>query len=169
MGHIVSTSLDPPKYAAVLELEDTRGAKKAFAADLERFKDLYFPHPVRFRQVWRDINSKKPLFLWEPVPPTPDFVGIGLVASLDNAEPALTEIRCVPRKWAWKLDTASTIKVWTSEGGSACFWVPTYSHKVAVTPNEVLFAVTSGALAQSQPTELWGIRPGKATANLPFN
>ena len=59
-----------------------------------------FPHPQRFHQVWSVQTGSQPLFIWEPVPPSDDYVALGMIATLSEATPpSVKSVHCVPREW----------------------------------------------------------------------
>eukprot|EP01059_Diplonema_ambulator_P001287 TRINITY_DN11037_c0_g1_i6.p1 TRINITY_DN11037_c0_g1~~TRINITY_DN11037_c0_g1_i6.p1 ORF type:complete len:2473 (+),score=747.89 TRINITY_DN11037_c0_g1_i6:4581-11999(+) len=66
--------------------------------ELDKNVDKYFPHPVRYSLVW-ELQVKKPLFLWEPQPPSKDFVSAGLVVTTTPEPPSREYVRCLPAKW----------------------------------------------------------------------
>jgi len=153
MGHIACSSLRAPKGTALLEVSDT--ARRGQPEDLRRFLDFYFPLAARFRLVWRRLPPS-PLYVWEPVPPSEDFVAVGMVAATEEGEPSV-EVRCVPRLWAERLtERERAVKVWADAGvgGSpAGFWAPmtAVQRGAAVNASEVLFSVSAGTTAQSAP------------------
>ncbi|CAE7712186.1 aarA [Symbiodinium sp. CCMP2592] len=104
-GHYVSMSPSPP-VTEVLEITDEQYSgffAKHPRDELNRFLDTYFPHPIRFRQVWHLRESAlKSVYMWAPVPPSPDFTACGMLCTTDDEAPALQEVRCLPRRWpAW--------------------------------------------------------------------
>eukprot|EP00439_Symbiodinium_sp_Y106_P042523 s858_g5.t1 len=104
-GHYVSMSPSPP-VTELLEITDEQYSgffAKHPRDELNRFLDTYFPHPIRFRQVWHLKESAlKSVYMWAPVPPSPDFMACGMLCTTDDEAPALQEVRCLPRRWpAW--------------------------------------------------------------------
>eukprot|EP00854_Cymbomonas_tetramitiformis_P019349 gene19349-23135_t len=57
------------------------------------------PHPMRFREVWSLPIGLQPLFVWEGVPPTPEFVCLGMVTTNSPEPPSVACVRCVPKRW----------------------------------------------------------------------
>ena len=54
---------------------------------LPRVLRFCFPHPARFHQVWGIQTGAAPLFVWEPVPPSAEYVALGMVASQSEEPP----------------------------------------------------------------------------------
>ncbi|CAE7281523.1 CPK24, partial [Symbiodinium necroappetens] len=98
-GHYVSMSPSPP-VTELLEITDEQYSgffAKHPRDELNRFLDTYFPHPIRFRQVWHLKESAlKSVYIWAPVPPSPDFTACGMLCTTDDEAPALQEVRCLP-------------------------------------------------------------------------
>jgi len=88
---------------------------------LEAFERCYFPTPAGFRKVWtcKPMNTGgagSPLFLWKPIPPTEDYVALGLVATVDDVEPKVDEVRCAPKYWATHLGSHGLQQIWSDRG-----------------------------------------------------
>ena len=62
------------------------------------------------------------LVLWKPLPPTPDFVALGMVATAHPADakepkpPPYDAVRCVPKAWARK--AAAPEVAWQGSAGT---------------------------------------------------
>lgn len=128
-GHYVSMSPSPP-VTELLEITDEQYSgffAKHPRDELNRFLDTYFPHPIRFRQVWHLKESAlKSVYIWAPVPPSPDFTACGMLCTTDDEAPALQEVRCLPRVWAERIP-ARAAQVWSAvgeEGLAASAWLP---------------------------------------------
>ena len=86
--------------------------------------DFLMPHPIRYVEVWRHKAEDRQLFIWRPIPPSPAFVALGMLASPSDDPPDVTECRCVPKPWV----TASTFRpnqIWKDAGGGGrpgSFW-----------------------------------------------
>eukprot|EP00923_Selenidium_pygospionis_P045850 GHVN01079156.1.p1 GENE.GHVN01079156.1~~GHVN01079156.1.p1 ORF type:complete len:2019 (-),score=487.26 GHVN01079156.1:1940-7510(-) len=95
--------------AMVLEVSDPDASPLVESLPLRELVEALCPHPSRYKLVWQDTSrllsneSTGFLCLWSPVPPTHDFVAMGLVTSVCTGrtvgQPALTAVRCIPRKW----------------------------------------------------------------------
>lgn len=54
------------------------------------------------RQVWSfqvGTDDGQRLYVWEGIPPSDEFVCLGMVTSVADKAPALDSLRCVPRRW----------------------------------------------------------------------
>ena len=74
------------------------------------------PHPIKFKQVWMSRGGDKPLYAWEATPPSKEFVALSHVFTTTPDEPALSELRCVPRVWCVPASVAPRC-VWDDSGG----------------------------------------------------
>lgn len=103
LGHLVTfTPEKPMSGCTVIEIRDMFAGypKKQQGETLEDFIDKIFPRPSSYRLVWSDkSNPNKPLYVWRPVARNEAFQAVGVVCTLDPKEPALTEVRTVPRMW----------------------------------------------------------------------
>ncbi|CAE7254425.1 CPK24 [Symbiodinium natans] len=129
-GHYVSMSPTPPTVE-LLEVTDEQYSgffAKHPRDELNRFLDTFFPHPIRFRQVWHlKETALKFVYMWAPVPPSADFVACGMVCTTDDEAPSLQEVRCLPRLWAERSPASRAVQVWCAvgeEGLAASAWLP---------------------------------------------
>jgi hypothetical protein len=145
LGHFASTDLKAPTGMFLLEVTDEKmtGLFSKHQRDpLRRFIDTFFPHPVRFRKVWSQ-NLNPPIYVWEPIPPGPEFIALGMAVTTEDIEPRLQEVRCVPKPWAQQCQSAAT-RAWTCQGAAP-------AASVWSIPTTGLFWVTTGASAQVAP------------------
>ena len=86
-----------------------------------------FSGSADFPQLAREMLTKSggkggALVLWKPLPPTPDFVALGMVATAHAADareprpPAFDAVRCVPKAWARKATGPEA--VWQGTAGT---------------------------------------------------
>eukprot|EP00930_Biecheleria_cincta_P042954 TRINITY_DN29551_c0_g1_i1.p1 TRINITY_DN29551_c0_g1~~TRINITY_DN29551_c0_g1_i1.p1 ORF type:complete len:4122 (-),score=701.34 TRINITY_DN29551_c0_g1_i1:256-12621(-) len=153
-GHYINTSFSAPAGLSLLEVTDEQ--HRGFFAkhprdELNRFMAMFFPHPVRFRQIWRrkENTSHRALYIWEAIPPSEAYVAAAMVFTQEDEAPAFNEIRCVPRAWAEKLNTADLVQVWTEAGDDGCpagFWLAR-----SIGNSQGLLHVTVGAAAHVAP------------------
>jgi len=73
------------------------------------------PHPSRFHLVWSKTQGSKPLFVWEGVPPSRDFVSLGHICTTTSSPPPLDSVHCAPRTWVTKSDATPQL-VWEDTG-----------------------------------------------------
>jgi hypothetical protein len=77
----------------------------------------HFPPPKRFHQVWSTNRKGKPLYAWSPVPPSEEFVALGMVFTTVDSPPPLDSACCV----ALRVLQVSAFKpqlVWTDKGST---------------------------------------------------
>jgi hypothetical protein len=65
--------------------------------------------------VWNQQRGKEPLFVWKGIPPSPDFVCLGMIATTTEDVPSRTLIRCVPRAWCAPAKKAPKL-MWDDSG-----------------------------------------------------
>ncbi len=112
----------------VRDIKQEGGGSGLFARDasrrLQAYLDQQFPPPVRYliALAVKDKASGGALLLWKPLPPTPDFVALGMVATSQPPEakeprpPPFDAVRCVPKAWARK--AAAPEVVWQGSAGT---------------------------------------------------
>uniref|UniRef100_A0A0G4IG68 ubiquitinyl hydrolase 1 n=1 Tax=Chromera velia CCMP2878 TaxID=1169474 RepID=A0A0G4IG68_9ALVE len=116
-GVFVTDGTDPPgkrdenESGRVLELTDNSVSPLASSSVLSRLCDKILPVPVRYREIWSTTHTKTPLYIWAAVPPSQDFISIGVAVTTTPAPPPQDAIRCLPLKWAAALRHAPR-KVW---------------------------------------------------------
>jgi len=162
LGHFAANSLGVPKSHPILEVVDMKSGVFSGSRDdkLRAFVEIFFPPPRRFRQVWVQ-HSTMPLFVWEAVPPSHDFIAIGMVCTVSDAEPPVQSMRCMPRLWTERLPPNQVQRLWSNAGTSgtpACFWVgittgATGARKrgAVKSANEALFLTSAGVSAEEAP------------------
>jgi hypothetical protein len=174
VGHYACAFFGAPPDAFLLEVTDVEESG-VFAGHarvpLTRFLNTFFPHPVRFRQVWRrhSKEASDSLCIWEPIPPASAFVALGMVATAGDDAPSLRQVRCVPRPWAERVADANAGRLlWTGGGGDAGqahFWDlgAASSQQSFSAP----FRATVGPEAQLSVCHVMTPKPGKFYASLP--
>ena len=84
-----------------------------------------FPAPLRYRLAWHDAHAKPPLYIWRPVPPSPLFVAVGMLATTTEEPPELTAMSCLPRRFA-AVESSLPRNIWRHGGQvggrSGSFW-----------------------------------------------
>ena len=77
------------------------------------------PPPARFQVVWSRGGSN-PLTIWSAVPPTNEFVSLGMVATATGAaqRPPLDVVRCVPKAWTQRGAASECVY----EGSEGSLW-----------------------------------------------
>lgn len=96
----------------VLELRDTKGS--AFRGDasvrLQAALDQMLPPPTRYQVVW-SRGGASPITMWSAVPPTNDFVAVGMVATptTSSQRPPADLLRCVPKAWTQRAPASELV------------------------------------------------------------
>eukprot|EP00457_Paulinella_chromatophora_P000872 gb/GEZN01000873.1/.p1 GENE.gb/GEZN01000873.1/~~gb/GEZN01000873.1/.p1 ORF type:complete len:731 (+),score=107.96 gb/GEZN01000873.1/:1256-3448(+) len=62
------------------------------------FLELIVPYPVDYQLVWQH-RTGRPLYVWQPVPPSDLFSSLGMVFTVVPRKPGLKAIRCIPTSW----------------------------------------------------------------------
>jgi hypothetical protein len=83
-------------------------------------------HPVDYTLVYNDIGSGSDNdgSFWLPVPPSPDYVAMGIVAQIGYGKPSLQDVVCVHRDLAVKGKAGAFI--WIDEDTGANMWLGTW-------------------------------------------
>jgi len=153
-GHWACAGTSPPTEIDILEVTDedeTGWLKSGSMGRLNEFLSIFFPHPTAFEKVWVRMPTARgmtPLYIWRPVPLSKDYVSLGMVATVDDVEPAIHSVRCVHRSFARDLPIGDLVQLWTDPGTAglpACVWAHGKAGKHA------LFALTAGPSASTAP------------------
>ena len=98
------------------------------------------PHPLRYRLVWHSTSNKPPLYIWRAVPPSGQFIALGMIASTSEEPPSTSAMVCVPRRWCARQQNKSPRPIWRDDGQGGrpgSFWsVPTIELVVAARSGE---------------------------------
>lgn len=70
-----------------VHITDTDSSTLSRSEQLPWLVKSMFPLPRAFREVWSQLRGDAPLFVWEPLPPSADFVALGVVCSSSPHEP----------------------------------------------------------------------------------
>ena len=90
---------------------------------LPRVLAFLLPHPVGYRLAWSRAGSAAPLHAWRPLPPSDEFVALGLVCTVGSEPPGVEEVRCVPV--GWTSGAPPPKRVWEDSGRGGrpgCLW-----------------------------------------------
>ena len=91
----------PPSslHGLMLELTDLDCSSLFRSKFLEVARlNFMLPHPVNFKLAWSTQRADgSGVWFWRPVPPTPHFVALGMIATTSVEQPKLTDVRCVPK------------------------------------------------------------------------
>ena len=82
-----------------VEFTDTATFSLSQSRTLEWVIYQLIPHPVKYQQVWHQELGATTFFAWKPIPPSPDYVAIGMIGTTSPEEPPVEMVRCLPRRW----------------------------------------------------------------------
>jgi hypothetical protein len=120
-------------YLSVTDVTNWRVFKSEHLEDV--ILDVLLPHPIRYVEVWRQRRGDRPLFVWQPIPPTTDYVSMGVIATTSETPPLPQACRCVPRVWVIPT-TEKPKRIWNdagSGGRAGSFWVMSRTNLLQVT------------------------------------
>ncbi|KAL1530323.1 hypothetical protein AB1Y20_001232 [Prymnesium parvum] len=121
IGHYAVAGHEPPRSAGrLIEVTDTAAPLGSGSDYLQAVIEQLMPPPLRYRLVWQDKIAGKPVFLWRPVPPSAEFVALGMLATTTEEPPAKGSgsLHCVPRRWCLPQPRASPKLLWKEETAS---------------------------------------------------
>lgn len=124
-SHYVSTAKPSTHLVEVTDEQHSGFFAKHPRDELKRFLGTFFPHPIRFRQIWRSKDKSNALYIWAPVPPSSDYVAVGMLCTTVDEAPDLEELRCMPRLWA-DPRSGPLFKAWSgtgTDGTVASMWL----------------------------------------------
>ena len=100
---------------------------------------------ARCKRVWTcQLYSKQQMYVWRAVPPSEEFVSLGIVCTTSENPPAPDTMRCVHRSWI-KVSEVTPVKVWDDSGS----WGQKGSFRIVNSLN--LLCVTEGHEAPVGP------------------
>lgn len=126
VGYYVAKGLRDParesKKRVTLEVTDLGvirvGSIGASSSHLATIVDKLFPVPVRWRQIWNTVGKRvatNHFYAWAAVPPSDDYIALGMVGTRTEDPPPLSAIRCVPKRWC-KPCATQPVKIWDDSG-----------------------------------------------------
>jgi len=121
LGHVAVDELKDPTKAKrlkklpfeIIEVSDTGSGHKAV---VDQVVQALFPYPLRFHLVWSQSRSKKPMYIWNAVPPSNKYVAMGMVLTDTEDPPDRDCMRCVCIHLL-KPTEAAPVKIWDDAGG----------------------------------------------------
>ena len=141
----------------VLEVSDSSvilGSSEHLHAVVEQL----LPPPARYRLAWHSLTHKPPLYVWRAVPPSGQFLALGMLATTSDEPPPLEAMRCVPRRWCERHEKPARL-VWRDEGQGGrpgSFWQ---------LPAMELLVAGQGAEPPEEALACWGLKEGKMTTD----
>ena len=129
LGHYVHHSFDKPgrgglfskpsNEAYTLEIKDKEHwGISGYGENMLPVLNKILPPPLRFKLVWSQLHGCQPIFIWKPIPPSPAFVSLGMLATTSEEPPAMAQIRCVPKHWCHAPNRQKPTKIWQDTGAS---------------------------------------------------
>ena len=116
------------------------------------------PAPARYRLVWHDKGAfTRRIYLWRPVPPSAQFVALGMLATAGDEPPPLDAVCCVPRRWCEH--AVATRRVWRDDGQGGrpgSLWA---------TPGMELLLAVQGHEPSEAELRCWVLVESKSTAD----
>ena len=124
LGHTCVDGLEAPNgkagRSAPLVMEVTDGAVAMGLGSSEHLASVVaqlLPCPIRYRLAWHSLQHKPPLYLWRAVPPSGQFLALGMIATTGEEPPSLTAMHCVPRRWCERQQAGTPPRlVWRDDG-----------------------------------------------------
>jgi len=107
---------DKKNNRCYLEITDESVNMLQSSNHLDTVLATYFPFPKKYSLVWSTIRTETPLYCWKPVPPTSDFVVLGMVCTTTPEEPDQDLVRCVPKAWTVPMPPPSAKQLWDDSG-----------------------------------------------------
>jgi len=103
----------------MLELTDTACGSLFRSKFLEPARLNYLlPHPIHYKMAWATQRADgSGVWFWRPIPPSPHFVALGMVATSSVEQPKLTDVRCVPKGWTVP-SRLNPLMLWDDSGSS---------------------------------------------------
>jgi len=106
LGYFALSTRSRPAPSTCYVLEVGDATSKGLFADkdgrsLIRFVNIVFPRPLQYRLQMEVRMGDETLYVWEPIPPSMEYVALGCVTT-STADPPPSEegdLRCVPREW----------------------------------------------------------------------
>ena len=96
-------------------IKDKSASRVTGSKNLGRIMAEFFPFPIRFHEVWRQTRGEEPLYAWRAVPPSDDFVVMGMMITKGPDPPALDSMRCVLRSLVVPA-SMDPVLLWSDEG-----------------------------------------------------
>jgi len=92
----------------------------------EAHVNYLMPYPIRYKMVWWQQTGANTFYIWKPIPPTSDFVSLGMVGTKTNDEPPLDAVRCVNKGFLKSSVGQMPSCIWDNKGTGGkkgSFWV----------------------------------------------
>ena len=118
LGHFASGSYAAPRADRyTLELTDLTINAVQQSKWLPLAARQCLVHPTRYHRVWGVQTGSQPLFVWEPIPPSEQYVALGMVATCTEEPPPIRDVHCVPSDWVEPAPELTKM-LWSDAGAS---------------------------------------------------
>jgi hypothetical protein len=131
VGYYVSNDLRSPAEKTsglepmLIRITDNSVNRLHRSNNMDTIIKACFPLPKLFTFICH-IECKTPLFIWRPVPPSNEFVALGVVCTTTPEQPDQNSVHCVPKRWCVPARTKLSNKIWENHGlngsGDVSFW-----------------------------------------------
>jgi len=116
VGHYGSPSLERnPGGLCLLELEDVVPWQLMRMWQIDAALASNAPHPEWYHLEWHKDSAERPIYAWKPMPPSEDFVALGMLFTTTPEQPPLVAMRCVHKSWVVEA-TAEPQCIWKDLG-----------------------------------------------------
>jgi hypothetical protein len=99
----------------IVRIEDTKSSKLSRSDHLEALVEQVCPYPKKYSMIWSTITTDTPLYVWQPIPPSADYVALGVVCTTNPDEPDQNSIHCVPSRWVRQISEEPE-RLWDNSG-----------------------------------------------------
>ena len=160
LGHACANSIDAPSKGhspIVLEVVDSSVLLGA-SEHLPNLIEQLLPPPSRYRLAWHSLQHTPPLYLWRAVPPSAQFVALGMLATTSDEPPAMDAMRCVPKRWCERQASPCRL-LWRDDGQGGrpgSFWA---------VPSMELVVAGQGAEPPEEALSSWALKESKITTD----
>ncbi|GAB5372302.1 hypothetical protein AAMO2058_001653500 [Amorphochlora amoebiformis] len=92
LGHYASTSYSKPSKSKslLIELTDTATSRVFKSSNLDdAHLNHLVPHPIRYKQIWSQVDKNSAFYAWKPIPPNKNYVCLGMIGTNSPQEPPL--------------------------------------------------------------------------------
>jgi hypothetical protein len=119
LGHYANVGFGKPLQAEcprlTLDITDTGKLGMSGSKRHRAVIDALLPKPRLWRLRWSKPQGKRPIYVWEAVPPDAEHVALGMFCTTTSDRPPLSAIRCVPRSWVTPA-ARQPIAIWDDSG-----------------------------------------------------
>ena len=120
LGQYFNEGFQTPKKSdhhqrMILEVTDMNISGTNHSEIIAHVIDEVMPKPTLYKQIWCQTRGKQKCYAWQAVPPSHNFVALGMLVTNINEPPSLNAMRCVPRRWV-KPVSQQAEEIWNDSG-----------------------------------------------------